>query len=520
MEPTILESYIEAIYGYAIKRTYSVDEADELSQEIVYTAILGLSKLRDPSKFEPWLWGVAENVLKRFRRTQGKQRAMYSYDTLMHVGYEDTYTAEQEEIYDALRTKIAMLSSKYRDIIILHYYDGLSVKDIAAKLHVPQGTVTWRLSEARKKLKKESATMKESALRPAELHIGIFGDGDYNGETIPFPSEYINDALSQNILYHCYEKPLGAEELAALCGVPAYYVEDRMSNLKRRAAVIEVGDKIQTDCLIFSDKHGQYCEANAEKVLMPIMDDLYQALQSIARDAAAMDFYKAEKSADDLFYLYGVLAFNYMATHHCHALPFPTIKPNYDGYAWRYIAFDKNMRHHAMSVGVQCSENLGSHGTYRHEAYNSIPGVTFRKMMYDRYINACEDILHTGRSEDTESVAEAIQRGYILKKEDGSLFVPTPAFTLEQKEQFDGLVEKYLVPLASAYETCVLTFIEGYKCLFPKHLHDDVARHSRRMLLGLYTAVILYAQREKALPLPSADFYCDVLIQNSKGLSH
>ena len=52
-----------------------------------------------------------------------------------------------------------MLSALYRDIIVLFYFDGLSTKQISEKLNIPEGTITWRLSEARKKLKKECDTM-------------------------------------------------------------------------------------------------------------------------------------------------------------------------------------------------------------------------------------------------------------------------------------------------------------------------------------------------------------------------
>ncbi len=206
-----LEQYVERVYGYAMNHTYSGEEAEELAQEILYTAVRELPKLMDESKFEPWLWGVAANVTKSFRRFMGKQRAMYSYDTLEDLTYEEEFSGEQEEVYDALRRKIAMLSATYRDIIVLYYYDDLSVKQISERWNIPEGTITWRLSEARKKLKKECDSMKESALRPVELSIRISGSGEYNGTTCPFPYTYINDALSQNILYQCYEQPKNVE---------------------------------------------------------------------------------------------------------------------------------------------------------------------------------------------------------------------------------------------------------------------------------------------------------------------
>lgn len=246
-----------------------------------------------------------------------KNRATYSYDVLENVPYEES-DEENEDAYDFLRTKIAMLSEIYRNIIILYYYDGLSTKEIAEKLNVPEGTVTWRLSVGRKKLKKEFDNMNETALRPIRMNIGIYGSGDYDGKRKPFPTVYIDDALSQNILYYSYEKPCTAEELAKLCGVPAYYIEDRISRLLKYEAIIEATKgKYQTDFIIWSDKYGIYCEENAEKILMPIMDELLTALKEISRQAMKLDFYKAEKSEADLFYLFGVLAFSYANSKYC-----------------------------------------------------------------------------------------------------------------------------------------------------------------------------------------------------------
>ena len=66
MKPEIIEDYIEKVYGYAVNHTYTREEADELSQEILLTVIRKLPKLRDNSKFEPWLWGIANNIASTF----------------------------------------------------------------------------------------------------------------------------------------------------------------------------------------------------------------------------------------------------------------------------------------------------------------------------------------------------------------------------------------------------------------------------------------------------------------------
>ena len=513
MDIDFIESYIEKVYGYAVNHTYSREEADELSQEILFTVIRELPKLKDDSKFEPWLWGVARNVTKSYRRHMGKQRAMYSYDVPENMSYEDQYFDEQEELYDFLRTKIAMLSSIYRDIVILYYYDGLSTKQISEKLQVSEGTVTWRLFEARKKIKKECDEMKESALRPVKMHLDIYGNGNYDGKKIPYPSVFINDALSQNILYYCYEEACSVEELAKACGVPAYYVEERVDNLLKRDALIEVTKgKYQTDFIIWSDKYAIYCEENAERALLPIMDKLLEALNNIARDAAEIDFYRAGKSETDLYYLYGVMAFSYASKHYCE-LPYPRFKAKYDGNGFCYIGNMETGEHHRVGVGEQHCSNLGSRGGYNHTSYSCISGIVFRQMMYDNYINVCEDILCSGSSEDKESLANAIQDGYIVKKQDGSFFVTVPSFTQKQKEEFDQIVERYLAPLMPVYSEIVNKFISGYKKLFPKHLNDDADRFCQMMFRGMYSVIIEYAQRTGAVEMPSPNCHCDVMIQ-------
>ena len=232
MEYDVLEYYVDRVYGYAIRHTFDRFEADELAQEILYTAVRELPKLRDETKLTPWFWGIAKNVTRSFRRSKGKQRAMYAYDMPESLSYEEEYAVEKEEIYDALRTRIAMLSAVYRDIIVLYSYDGLSARSISEKLHIPEGTVRWRLSEARKKLGKEIDAMKESALRPVKLRLDMYGEkNNFDPRTMLYPAQLIDDALSQNILYHCYETEKSVEDLAMLCGVPAYYIEDRLDNL-------------------------------------------------------------------------------------------------------------------------------------------------------------------------------------------------------------------------------------------------------------------------------------------------
>ena len=468
--------------------------------------------MKDKSKLEPWIWSIANNVSNNYRRVISKQKAMYVYQISDDLFYEDTYSQETEEIYDSLRTKISMFSEKYRNIIIFYYYDGLSIKEISEKLNIPEGTITWRLSEARNKLKKECLKMTETALRPVKLKLHINGNGNYNGKDRPFPTTYIEDALSQNILFNCYEEPKSVEDLAKISGVPAYYIEDRIDNLIKREAIIEpVKNKYQTNFIIFSDKHGIYHEENAEKILMPIMDKLSEALKNISEDINKIDFYKAEKSEKDLFYLYAILAFSYCKNKYC-TLPEIKIPEKYDGNCFSYCGTIETGNHFRASTGGQRS----SIEKYSHSTYYFLKGHPYRQMMYDTYINTCIDVITTGTSNDKYELANAIKDGYIIKRDNDELFVPIPFITYKIKTELKNIFEKHIVPLMDEYQSLVMKYISGYKKMFPKHLSNDINFSCREIYLGLLSVVIDYMQNNGAIEPPTPNSYCEVLIEYRK----
>jgi len=507
-----LEQYVERVYGYAVNHTYSGEEAEELAQEILYTAVRELPKLKDEEKFEPWLWGIASNVTKSYRRFMGKQRAMYSYDTLDSLTYEEEFSESQEEVYDALRTKIAMLSALYRDIIVLYYYDDLSVKQISERLNIPEGTVTWRLSEARKKLKKECDSMKESALRPVELVISISGSGEYNGTTSPFPYAYINDALSQNILYHCYEQARTVEELAGICGVPAYYVEDRIDNLLKREAVTEpIKGKYRTEFLIYSDKVREYGE-KAACFLEPVVEDMVKAMKVLADGVEGLGIYTAGKTKEELIYLYGIMALEHLSKTY-NPVEWKEHPVRYDGGRWSYHAhLMSNHNYPVRGLGREYCGNRGNGGTYSHTSYH-FGGFSYREMMWANQVNVCEAVLSGDEVTDTEAAALAIEAGY-LSRRDGKLTVAVPAFTKGQYERFTKLVDEAFAPVIAAYTEAVRKYVAGYKKLFPSHLGDHVDRACNYMFLTLYAVDICDMAKEKGLLVPPAEgSVCDVLVQ-------
>ena len=512
MRPEILETYIEKIYTWSRGKTFSEDEAEDLSQEILYQAILGLPMLRDESKFEPWLWGVASNCAKAFRRKKGKERALCLYNAPEMELLEAEIPQNEEELYGTLREKVAMLSKSYRDVIMMFYYDGLSTKEIAGKLQIPEGTVTWRLSEARKRLEKECRNMEESVLRPVEMQIDIYGSGEYGGN-VPFPSDYIKDALAQNILWQCYDKARGVEEISKICGVPAYYVEDRIRDLLKRNALKETQKgKYVTDFIIWTDKHGDFCECNGEKALEPMANELMSAIRIFLERVEDCSFYRAGKTKEELQYLLCAMAFDYLELRYG-TMEYPRIPVNYDGYRWRYLA-NRETKSGRINVGRQVCFPLNDGVPYEHRVY-WMKGFGGRNMMSQNEIRACWSLLDEEVFCEKEWMMTALQRGFIKRMEDGKFSVTVPVFSKKQMEGFEKIVEETFGVLAPEYVKCVERFVKGYQTLFPEHLHDDVKRMCRNMIFSFYEVVMKMGRKEGIMAELNSEWICDVLIERS-----
>ncbi|MDR0963650.1 MAG: hypothetical protein LBM60_03435, partial [Clostridium sp.] len=74
MDTVRIEQNADKTFAWALQRTFSREEAEELSQEILFRALKSLPELHDDSKFNAWFWRLAEITLKVFRRGKAKER--------------------------------------------------------------------------------------------------------------------------------------------------------------------------------------------------------------------------------------------------------------------------------------------------------------------------------------------------------------------------------------------------------------------------------------------------------------
>ena len=133
-------------YGY----TKSRDDSLDIIQNVFTKLVNNPKQFNNLNEEKYWLIRITINECKDFLRKKSK-RPMINADLVNSFSNYDSETEKLHYIADVVKT----LPEKYRVVIILFYWDSLSIKEIAKVLKVSEDAVKKRLERARKLIKIE-----------------------------------------------------------------------------------------------------------------------------------------------------------------------------------------------------------------------------------------------------------------------------------------------------------------------------------------------------------------------------
>lgn len=142
-------------YGVQLVRIASMYSSDQSAAEDcvqdafikAYKSIHQLSQRENPF---PWLMRIVINECKTRHRRGWREILTSKLPEEMVIGAEDTYLVQAE--FRQVRKAIQSIPDKYRIPIILHYFEGFPVSEIAAVMRISPNTVKTRLLRARRRL--------------------------------------------------------------------------------------------------------------------------------------------------------------------------------------------------------------------------------------------------------------------------------------------------------------------------------------------------------------------------------
>ena len=141
------ETYMDMVFRLAFGYVKSCADADDVTQAVFLRLWKRRPTLENEQHAKHWLLRVAINESKRLLCAPWrKNEPLDNYDALPTLP-----SPAHSELLDAL----LRMKPKYRTAIYLHYYEGLSTKEISGVLGIPQSTVLTHLRRAREQLKME-----------------------------------------------------------------------------------------------------------------------------------------------------------------------------------------------------------------------------------------------------------------------------------------------------------------------------------------------------------------------------
>ncbi|MEZ5779013.1 MAG: RNA polymerase sigma factor [Paracoccaceae bacterium] len=148
----LLSRHYDRMFGLAFRLTGSRAEAEDLTQDICLALPAKLGSYRQAARFSTWLYRVTVNAAHdRRRRAATHARAAGGWgdwEINRRAGIAEAAAAE-----DWLGETMQRLSPELRDTVALTLGEELSQKETAEVLGVSEGTVAWRMSEVKKRLR-------------------------------------------------------------------------------------------------------------------------------------------------------------------------------------------------------------------------------------------------------------------------------------------------------------------------------------------------------------------------------
>ena len=156
---TLYEQYASDVLRMAYFYLADRHKAEDVCQD-VFVKLYTHGKNIEPGREKAWLLRVTVNCCRDLWRGAWLKRVVLGAPTLEIIPAQDETIEEREEKAELMRA-VNKLPAAFRETVLLHYYQGLGIAEIAQMLNLPEGTISSRLSRARKKLEvllKEEAT--------------------------------------------------------------------------------------------------------------------------------------------------------------------------------------------------------------------------------------------------------------------------------------------------------------------------------------------------------------------------
>lgn len=153
----IARAALPGAYRLASAILGSEADAADATQNALVAAWRELPRLREVASFEPWFHRILVNECRMQVRRRGRRHEVPLDDDATLDGRREALAAptlDRVEVMDLLEGAFEELDPDDRAMVVMHHLEDRPLAEIAACMHMPVGTVKWRLHEARQTLQR------------------------------------------------------------------------------------------------------------------------------------------------------------------------------------------------------------------------------------------------------------------------------------------------------------------------------------------------------------------------------
>ncbi len=137
------------LVGLAWRFCRDRQRAEDLAQEAFVRAFRSLRTFRGEAAFSTWLTAIALNVYRSRLRAEGPPLLSLDPGRVLPTSPSAQRQLEAAERSEQVRRAVLALPARYRDAIVLYYFEEQDLREAARVLGVPEGTVKARLHRGR-----------------------------------------------------------------------------------------------------------------------------------------------------------------------------------------------------------------------------------------------------------------------------------------------------------------------------------------------------------------------------------
>ena len=148
----LVEEYSARLYATAFRICLNEKDAEDLVFRTLARVVSGIRSFRGDSAFFTWMCAIMMNLRRMDARRKGANSLVLVDELPERADVRPSpsdATASGDEA-SQLRAAVSALPYDMREVVVLHYFDDMSVPEVAKALSVPEGTVYWRLHEGRR----------------------------------------------------------------------------------------------------------------------------------------------------------------------------------------------------------------------------------------------------------------------------------------------------------------------------------------------------------------------------------